>query len=186
MDARLGRNGPRFTLVIERRLSHTPDKVWRVLTEADLLGKWFPCDIAGEWIVGTPLRFVFRHGGDEGLSEEDLRGEVLAVDEPRRLEFRWGAHVLEFEIEPDGDGCRFVLSDTFDDPSWGARQAAGWEMCLDNLELVLDGAAVLKFAASIWTAKFKRYVGKFEPKFGPQHDPTGEHPLLKGDGRALA
>ncbi|NNM32079.1 MAG: ATPase [Gemmatimonadetes bacterium] len=184
MDARLTRSGSLFTLTVERHLPHPPSKVWRVLTEGELLGGWFPCDIEGEWVVGAALQFVFRHGEEESLPEEDLRGEVLAVDEPHFLQFRWGNHVLTYEIEAAGDGCRFILSESFADSSWGARNAAGWEMCIDNLELILEGAAVLKFAAEVWTKKFRRYVEKFEPEFGPQDDPTGVHPLLTEDGQS--
>lgn len=181
MGATLRHDGPRFTLTVERRLSHPPDKVWRVLTERELLVQWFPCDIEGKWSVGAPLRFHFFHGEDADLPEEDLHGEVLTVDEPRLLEFRWGTHRFRMEIEPEGDGCRLRLSETFGDASWGARNAAGWEMCLDNAALVLDGVAVLKFVASVWRAKFDRYREEFEPAFGPQDDPTGKHPLLKDE-----
>ena len=85
---------------------------------------------------------------------------------------------MKYELKPDGDGCRFRLSESFDDPSWGARNAAGWEMCLENLDLVLEGVAALKFAADVWQTKFRRYVQKFEPAFGPQQDPSDDHPLL--------
>ncbi|MEQ9568592.1 MAG: SRPBCC family protein [Longimicrobiales bacterium] len=184
MDATLSKEGPRYTLMVERRLTHSPEKVWRAVTERDALRRWFPSDVEGAWEVGASLKFAFLHGDHDGLTEDDMRGEVIAVDEPRLLEFRWGAHYLKYELEPDGDGCLFRLSESFADPSWGARNAAGWEMCLDNLGLVLDGAAALEFVADVWTAKFKRYVAAFEPEFGPQHDPTGEHPLLKEDGPA--
>lgn len=186
MDARLTRSGSLYTLTVERHLPHPARKVWRVLTERELLGKWFPCDVEGEWVVGAPLQFVFRHGEDEGMSDEDRRGEVLAVDEPRLLQFRWGNHILTYRIEDAGDGCRFALSESFEDPSWGARNAAGWEMCIDNLELMLEGAGLLKFAAKIWAKKFKQYVEKFEPEFGPQDDPTGVHPLLTEDAPPAA
>ena len=178
MDATLEQDGPRYTLLVERRLAHPPEKVWRVLIERELLKQWFPCDVEGEWRVGAELRFVFLHGEGEGLSEEELRGEVLAVDPPRLLEFRWGAHLLKYELTPDGSGCGFYLSESFEDPSWGARNAAGWEMCLENLDLLLEGGALVKFAADVWRAKFKLYVEKFTATFGPQQDPAEDHPLL--------
>ena len=139
MDASLTKTGPRYTLGLERRLAHSPEKVWRVLTERDLLNQWFPCDVEGEWKVGSELRFNFLHGEGEGLPEEDLRGEVLVLDPPRLLEYRWGTHLLRCELTADGDGCRLLFSESFEDASWGARNAAGWEMCLDNLELLVQG-----------------------------------------------
>lgn len=181
MDATLERDGGRYVLMVRRSLAHPPEKVWRVVTERDLLKQWFPSDVEGDWEVGSTLAFHFLHGEGDSLSEEDLRGEVLAVDPPRLLEFRWGTHQLKFELEAEGDGCLFRLSEAFDDPSLGARDAAGWEMCLDNLQLVIDGAAAAKFAVDVWKEKFHHYVRKFEPDFGTQDNPMGsdDHPLLR-------
>lgn len=175
MEARLEQDGPRYTLLVERQLAHPPEKVWRVVTERGLLKQWFPCDVEGEWKVGAELRFNFLRGEGEGLSEEELRGEVVSVDEPRLLEFRWGTELIKYELTPEGDGCRFRLSQSLDDPSWGARNAAGWEMCLENLDLLLEGAALAKFAADAWRTKFTHYVAKFEAAFGPQQGPPEDH-----------
>ena len=152
-----------------------------MLTQRELLKQWFPCDVEGTWEVGAPLRFVFLHGEGASLSDEEQRGEVVTVDEPWLLEFRWGRQLMRYELQAEEGGCRFRLSEHVADPSWGARNAAGWEMCLDNLSLIVEGAAVIKFAAEIWQSKFRHYVRKFQPTFGPQHDPTGEHPLLSDD-----
>jgi uncharacterized protein YndB with AHSA1/START domain len=177
MDATLTKDGALLVLRLERRLSHTPEKVWRVLTEREHLKQWFPADIHGGWEVGAALSFEFMHGEGEGLPEEQLRGEVLTVDEGRLLEFRWGDGVIRYELIPDGDGCRLLLSETLSDASWGARDAAGWEMCLDNLDLLIDGAAVLKFSWDAWRPKFEYYKKKFEPEHGPQDEPPEDiHP----------
>lgn len=173
MDATLSPDGARFTLLVERTLDHPVEKVWRAVRERELLKQWFPCDVEGKWVVGAPLRFNFLHGEGEGIPEEDLRGEVMRVDEPRLLEFRWGNHVLKFELAPHATGCRFRLSESFEDSSWGARNAAGWEWCLGNLDLILEGAALAKFAAEVWQARFEHYKAKFEATVGPQAPPSG-------------
>ena len=80
---------------------------------------------------------------------------------------RWGAHVIRCELIADGDGCALHLSETLDDPSWGARNAAGWELCLESLDMLLQGGAL---------AKFVRCRKKFEPEFGPQQDPPERTP----------
>lgn len=178
MDATLEKDGNRYTLRVERRLDEPPEKVWRALTDRGLLRQWFPCDVEGEWTAGASLRFEFLRGEGEGLSEEDMRGQVLAVEEPRLLEFRWGTDLLKYELTPDGDGCRFRLSHTFDDPSWGARNAAGWEMCLENLDLLLEGVGFVKFVAKVWKAKYDRYAVEFEAAHGPQVGLPDDDPLL--------
>ena len=173
MDVGLTKAGTRYALRLERRLPHPPEKVWRVLTERGLLKQWFPADVEGGWEVGAELQFTFLHGEGEGLSEDEMKGEVLAADPPRLLEFRWGTEILRCEIagDGDGDGCTLHFSHTFDDPSWGARNAAGWEMCFENLDLLLEAGSLAKFAWKVWRPKFRRYVEKFEPEFGPQDDP---------------
>lgn len=181
MDATLETNasGYNYTLSIERRFDHPPEKVWRAIIERKLLKEWFPCDVVGDWKVGAKLDFIIALEEMENATAEDLHGEVLAVDEPRLLEYRWGKHSMKFELEPDGDGCLFRLSEGFDDKSWCARNAAGWEMCIENLDLVLEGAAIAKFAADVWREKFDRYAEKFKDIVGPRGGLAEDDPLLK-------
>lgn len=181
MNSSLSASGPDFILMVERRLVHPPEKVWRVLTELDLLEQWFPARIDGSWEAGAELRFTFRPGDADGFEAEWSNGTVIAVEPSHLLEFRWADHTIRFEVIADGAGSVFRLSEQFGDPGLGAQNAAGWELCLDNLDLLLEGAAALKFVADAWRAKYRRYVAEFEPVFGPQHDPSGEHPLLKED-----
>lgn len=176
MDASFTKEGPRYSLSFERKLRHSPEKVWRVLTERELLSQWFPCDVEGEWKEGAKLQFTFLHGEGEGLSDDELRGEVLRVDPPSRLEFRWGEHFYRCELKADGSGCRLVFTDSFDDPSLGARNAAGWEICLENLDLVLEGAAAAKFMIDLWQRKFEHYAKKFRKQAGPQEGLPENYP----------
>ena len=178
MDASLDKDGPRFTLRLERRLADSPNKVWRVLTEREALKKWFPADVDGEWKVGAKLRFVFEGGEGEGLDESDLQGEVLAVEPSRLLEYRWGKNLLRCELIAEGDGCRLIFSESFADGSIAARNAAGWEWCLANLDAVLEDIAPAAFAIDLWRAPFERYVAEFEPLAGPQQGPPSTHPAV--------
>ena len=105
MESTFTKLGDGYELAFEHKLSHPTEKVWRVLTERDLLKKWFPADVIGEWKVGEGLQFAFPPGEHEGLHEEDMRGQVLTVDRPRLLEFSWGKYRYRCELSPDGDGC---------------------------------------------------------------------------------
>jgi hypothetical protein len=52
----------------------------------------------------------------------------------------------------------------------GARDAAGWEGCLQNLETLLEGGARAKFVMDEWRVRYEHYVATFQPKFGAQLD----------------
>ncbi len=174
MDASLSKDGPRYTLRFERQLAHSPKKVWQVLTDGELLKQWFPCDVVGEWTVGAKLQFVFEKGEGEGIEEADLQGEVLSVEPFRLLEYRWGQSILRCELIAEGDGCRLIFSETFEDGSIAARNAAGWEMCLANMEAVLRDRPPSEFEMEAWRVPFERYVAEFEPLAGPQQGPPSQ------------
>ena len=178
MDASLRKDGPRYTVQLERQLTHSPEKVWRVLTERELLNKWFPSDVVGEWKAGTKLQFVFEGGEGEGAKEEDLRGEVLTVEPGRLLEFTWGKSLLRCELIAEGGGCRLVFSESFEDGSIAARNAAGWELCLDNLGAILEDKKPAEFSLDAWRVPFQRYVEKFQPVAGTQQGPPDTHPAV--------
>jgi uncharacterized protein YndB with AHSA1/START domain len=151
----------RGTLVFRRRLAHSPVKVWRALTESEHLNAWFPCSIEGERTAGSALQFSFLE-----MPDLKLEGEVLTWDPPRRFEFKWGPDTLRFDVEPDGEGCVFTLTDVFDEIGKGARDAAGWHVCLENLDDALDGQepAPERKAASYWRTLNARYQALFGPE----------------------
>jgi len=52
----------------------------------------------------------------------------------------WDDNVLRMELEPDGDGCRLLFTQIFDDLAGAASFASGWDACLGYLEAQLAGA----------------------------------------------
>ncbi len=168
MECNYTRIGEQIELILVKDLGHPPEKVWRVLTERELLQQWFPCDVIGQWQVGASLQFAFPDGQHEGLTEEELRGQVLVVDPPHRLEFTWGKYRYCCELSPTDAGCRLRFVESRADPSEGARSAAGWEMCFENVDALLQGAQVASFAWEVWKTKFETYVKRFEPGLGKQ------------------
>jgi uncharacterized protein YndB with AHSA1/START domain len=174
MDGTLTRSGNRFTVTFERELAHPPEKVWRVITERELLVQWFPSDVEGEWKVGAPLRFLFPEDVQDMVTDDDTRGEVLAMEPNRLLEYSWGPHTLRMEIIPTASGCTFRLSETMDDPSIVARDGAGWEACLANFLSVLETGTTGKYEPEDWRVLFAKYAAKFEPVAGPQQGPPVE------------
>ncbi len=92
-----------------------------------------------------------------------LTGEVITADEPNLLVFTWGDEVLRFELHPEHGGTRFVLIDELSAGS-AARNAAGWDVCLDTL-------AQLSPNTESWQPLFEAYAAAFEPLIGPQEGP---------------
>lgn len=162
-DATLDSSGGKPTVRLERQLADPPAVVWRAITWREELKSWFPCDViveGGDWVVGARISFPF----PADVIDMTLTGTVLAVDEPRLLSYTWGeAETLTFELFPHNGGTRLVLSDRLE-PGWAARNAAGWDDCLDRL-------AGVPARADAWKERFATYSATFEPQIGPQEGP---------------
>jgi uncharacterized protein YndB with AHSA1/START domain len=170
-DATLDTTDARPVVRLERYLPDPPAVVWQALTDRAQLKEWFPCDViveGGRWVVGASITFPF----PQEVIEMTLNGTVLSVDEPKLLSYTWGDdETLRFELYPEGTGTRLVLSDQLR-ASFAARNAAGWDDCLDRLAgLPVDNEA--------WPRRFAAYSAAFEPAIGPQEGPPAEY---KGDG----
>ncbi|HUN38401.1 MAG TPA: SRPBCC domain-containing protein [Trebonia sp.] len=166
-DASLDTTGSKPAVRLERHLPDPPAVVWQAITEREQLKAWFPCDViveGGRWEVGATITFPF----PSEVIDMTLTGTVLAVDELRLLSYTWGENeVLRFELHPEGDGTRLVLSDELQ-ASWAARNAAGWEDCLDRL-------AGLPVEADAWQRRFAVYSAAFESQIGPQEGPPADY-----------
>ena len=134
----------------ERPMKHSVEKVWGAITERDQLNQWFPNDIGVDRIAaGSQLHYTFRAG--EEMDEQTLKeldvpapvdedGDVLEFDPPRLLVVTWYGGVLRFELTPTADGCLLVFTHTvLDDGARPARDSAGWQICLENLDESLGG-----------------------------------------------
>jgi uncharacterized protein YndB with AHSA1/START domain len=155
-DGVLERAASGWRLRFTRHLTHSPDKVWRAITDPEHRDAWFPQRIEGEWRVGAELKFVSEFG--------DFDGEVLAFDPPSLVEFRWGTDVIRMEVRPEASGCVLTLLDTFAEEGKAARDAAGWHACLDVLEGALSGQAPSQKVGERWQAVHPGYVEKFGPQ----------------------
>jgi uncharacterized protein YndB with AHSA1/START domain len=165
-DATLLTEGARPAVRLERYLADPPEVVWGALTEREQLRSWFPCDVVvegGVWTVGAAIAFPF----PPDVMDLTLTGEVLDAEAPRVLAFTWGEEVLRFELSPHDGGTRLVLIDELS-PGAAARNAAGWDDCLDRL-------SGLQPAPDAWRTHFGAYSAKFEPALGPQQGPPPEY-----------
>ncbi len=161
-DATLIADRERPAVRLERWLSDPPPVVWLALTDREQLRSWFPSDVIVEgdlWEVGAAITFPF----PPEVIDMMLTGEVLEVDEPSVLAFSWGDEVLRFELTPQDRGTLLVLIDELP-PGAAARNAAGWDVCLDRL-------SGLDPARDAWGSRFDVYSAAFAPVLGPQEGP---------------
>ncbi|MEU8137822.1 SRPBCC family protein [Streptodolium elevatio] len=125
-----GRPAVRFT----RTYPHPIERVWRFVTEPAELVHWFPSRVEVDLRPGGEMRFSF------DPNTPDSVGRVLALDPPRHLSFVWDADELHFDLEPAGSGgTRFTLTNVLAEDDTAARNAAGWQVCLDALDAAANG-----------------------------------------------
>jgi uncharacterized protein YndB with AHSA1/START domain len=157
-EATLISTGDKPVLRFERFLPRPVEDVWRAVTDPTEMQSWFPTRIEiDRWEAGATLVHHF-----DGQPMPPLPGRVLECDEPRRLRFTWGDDTIGFELSPTEGGTMFVLTEQLAAPH-AARNAAGWEVCLERLA---DGVV-----GEDWTPRFERYSAAFEPVLGPQEGP---------------
>lgn len=158
-EATLISTGEKPVLRFERHLPEPIEAVWRMVTDPVEMRSWFPTRVEiDEWKVGAKLTHYF--------DEHDigpLPGTVIEWDPPRRVTFTWGDDTIAFHLTADHQGGTiFVLTEELS-ASFAARNAAGWEACLDRLESGSEGEP--------WKPRFERYLAAFEPVLGHQDGP---------------
>jgi uncharacterized protein YndB with AHSA1/START domain len=126
-------------LVIEREIPHSPEKVWRALTEGSLIEQWLMKNDL-EPVVGH--RFNFRSTpvpGWDGI----INSEVLVVEPTSRLSYRWTSMGLEtvvtWTLTPTGVGTHLRMEQTgFASEEDRAYKGAkyGWTEFIGGLERV--------------------------------------------------
>lgn len=147
-------DGGRVGLRYVRRLRHDRQKVWRALTESDQLQHWFPSDIVGERREGAEIVLPFwpAHVEAYGIDEPAVPGRIHVWDPPRVFEWSWDTDRLRWELDaaPDGTVLTFTVwigdptahgedGGSPDDATGTSSAAAGYHVCLDHLEALLDG-----------------------------------------------
>lgn len=136
--AQVRKDGEKWTLILVRELRHPPEKVWQALTEPGHLREWAPFDADGSLgTVGARVNLTW-----VGTSAAQ-QTTVTQADAPRLLEYgdiRW-------ELDAVGNGTRLTLWHRIDRRfvSWGA---AGWHICFDTLDRLLDGRPLGRIAGA--------------------------------------
>ena len=127
-----GRPAVRF----QRVYDHPVARVWAAVTDPAELRHWFP---------SPQVQHDGRTGGSITVSGDPYSpaaktSRILLWDPPHRFAFEWEDDELHLTLSEHGHGCRLELVNILASRGAGARNAAGWEMCLDLLDRVVAGS----------------------------------------------
>ncbi|WP_419993169.1 SRPBCC family protein [Streptomyces boninensis] len=165
-------DGDRWTLVFTRDLRHPPAKVWAALTEPGQLAAWAP--YTADRDLNRTGAATFTMIDDE--HPQDLAADVVRAEEPALLEYTFGGDRLRWILEPTPAGTRLTLRHTVAGRDWLPKAAAGWHICLDVAERLLDGNPIppIRGAHAMnfgWSELNAQYAAKFgiEDTGPPEH-----------------
>lgn len=121
--------------IVERTLPHAPEKVWRALTQPQLIQDWLmQSDFAP--VIGHKFQFTADWGA--------VDCQVLAIEPHSTLSYTWAAYGLEsvvtFTLTPSADGTHLRMEQSGFGPGQGQAYSgakAGWANFLGALDSLL-------------------------------------------------
>jgi len=132
------------SVVIERQLSHPPEKVWRALTQGALIEEWL---MKNDFKPVVGHKFTFR---SQPMPEWDgvIDAQVTEVESQARLSYTWSAlglqSIVTWTLTPASGGTRLRMEQAgFRLDQEAAYRGAnyGWQRFIGNLERVLGEKA---------------------------------------------
>ncbi|MEC1523002.1 SRPBCC family protein [Neobacillus niacini] len=143
-----------YIATFERHLKHSVKEVWSYLTDNEKLPKWFSELRVDELHKGGVIKFDMGDGTFEDLSILDLKINTV-------LEFSWWKDTVRFELTEESKGCSLRLIEkinTITDHT--PRDLAGWHVCLDVIEALLDGRSIER--KEEWKVWYEKYIKEIE------------------------
>jgi uncharacterized protein YndB with AHSA1/START domain len=162
--ARVQKDGENWTLVLERDLRHPPEKVWQALTDPAQLGEWAPFDADKNLgAAGTCVKLATVGAPAPHVTETT----VTRADAPKVLEYKWGGQDIRWELEASGSGTRLTLWHNID-RRFISMGAAGWHICLDVLDRLLNGTPIGRIVAgdAMKFGGWQRLNAEYAQQFG--------------------
>ena len=160
--AQIHEDGDKWTLVLVRELRHPPAPVWEALTDPSQLAEWAPFDADRNLATPGPVKMSMARTPKPTVFET----AVTRAEAPHFLEYSWGGSNLRWQLEPHGDGTRLTLWHSIEQRfiAWGA---AGWHICIDVLDRLLDGNPIGRIAGGdAMQHGWKRLVDEYSRQFG--------------------
>jgi uncharacterized protein YndB with AHSA1/START domain len=171
--AHVDKDGEKWTLVLVRELRHSAETVWEALTDPAHLREWAPFDADGSLATTGRTVKLTTVGAPKPMVSETT---ITRADAPNVLEYKWGGFDMRWELTAVRGGTRLTLWTNID-RRYMAMGAAGWHVCFDVLERLLDGHPIgrivgpdaMKFGG--WQRLHVEYAKQFGmdvPKWGSQ------------------
>jgi uncharacterized protein YndB with AHSA1/START domain len=162
--AHIEKNGEHWTLVLVRQLRHSPELVWQAITDPAHLHEWAPFEAEGSLATEGGRVKLSTVGAPTPMISETL---VKRAERPRLLEYDWGGKELRWELLPWAGGTRLTLWHNID-RGYIAMGAAGWHICFDVMERLLDGEPIGRIVAgdAMQLAGFHRLHKEYAAEMG--------------------
>lgn len=130
------------SLVIEKELPHSPEKIWRALTQGPLIKEWM-MDNDFEPVVGHKFSFRSKPVPNwDGI----INSEVLVLEPNKQLSYSWGTMGMEsvvvwtLDAKEGGTLVRIEQSGFRSDQDAAYKGATwGWQNFLGKLDKVVAG-----------------------------------------------
>jgi len=128
---------------ITKQIDAPPERVFRALTDADELVRWFPSSAESDPRTGGD--YVLRFEFEDETKNHTYAGQYEEVT-PERVRYPWngqfGGTTVEFSLRPRDGGTELTLTHSgWTDAAEETRamHEQGWAFFLDNLERYLTG-----------------------------------------------
>ena len=162
--AQVEKGGDNWTLVLVRELRHPPEKVWDALTDPAQLREWAPFDADGKLsTVGNTVKLTTVGAPTLHVTETT----ITRADAPKLLEYNWGGFDMRWQLEPSAGGTRLTLWTSID-RRFISMGAAGWHICFDVLDRLLDGRPIGRIVGpdAIKFGGWQRLNAEYAKQFG--------------------
>ena len=168
---------PGMELTLSQHYRQPMAQVFAALSTPERIAAW----MGVEWI-GDPAPLQIGSAFSYRFSNTDMvsQGQVTALQPPHLISHTWFENIppaatISWALEPDGDGCRLILTQSY--PAWddAARNGAGWTMIMSQLDAWLAGRPFKP--PQSWSSLRDAYADSL----GPQAVRDGRR--LKLDGR---
>jgi len=124
-----------LSIVVEREVPFSPEKIWRALTQPHLIE---------EWLMKNDFKPVVGHGFNLRADWGAVDCQVLAVEWNKTLSYTWAAYGLEsvvtWTLTPTPTGTHLRMEQAGfrpDQQQYYEGAKGGWQRFFANLEQVL-------------------------------------------------